>query len=143
MQTTATEYDVHERSIHTTPELSKPEKQESILETSKTVLKHGLKAADAQINMWAYRAIQLILLVFCMIPVIVTFFAFTVYGFILLDRAFDFALLSTNNPIWFSPLIRGGVYAVLAVVGIGTLWSCIKPDADEQTSDLTESASHV
>lgn len=144
MPPTTTEPDigVHEvfpKTVHHVPE---PQAEDTFLETSKTVIKHGLTAADAQLSMWSYKAIQWALLMLFMVPFILVFIGFSIYGFILLDRAFDLALLSTNNPLWFSPLIRGGVYGAVAIAGISMLWNAIKPESDDSI-EAREENHHV
>jgi hypothetical protein len=44
-----------------------------------------------------------------------------VYGFVLLDRAFDFALQWPNFPHWFSPVVRGGIYFGIPMIGLAIL----------------------
>jgi hypothetical protein len=86
----------------------------------------GRMALEAQLAVWKYSILQIVILIAISVPLSVCGFLLIIHGFLLLDSVLDIALSQLRIATWFSPLVRGAVYfgfpALSAlIVGIGAL----------------------
>jgi hypothetical protein len=105
--------------------------------------------ADAQINIWTMKVVLALVLGALALPLLAACVALLVYGFILLDGAFAYAL-SVNLPPWASPLIRGGIYFGIPMIALGfAVYSLVGTSDANDTAEAqeaqqkTEEASHA
>ena len=79
-------------------------------------------AAGAELSIVALKAGRIAALTLLGIAAAAAGAALGVYGFILLDRVFAYALSQPDMPAWLSPLVRGVLYFGIALFGIFSVW---------------------
>ena len=82
----------------------------------------AIDAAGAELAIVALKAGRIAALTFLGIAAAAAGAALGVYGFILLDRCFAYALSQPEFPVWVSPLVRGALYFGFALAGIASVW---------------------
>jgi hypothetical protein len=82
----------------------------------------SIDAAGAECSIVALKAARTMVAAALGILALLGLIALGVYGFILLDACFDYALHGPNIPIWVSPLVRGVLYFGLMAGAFGMTW---------------------
>ena len=96
---------------------------------------HAANAAESQMAIFSLKLTKWAVVFAIMVPAAFFAVCFACYGLVLLDRAADAALVATNNPAWFSPLVRGGAYFLIVVIALApVLFSAfVEPKAEGGT----------
>ena len=101
-------------------------------------------AADAQINIWSMKLVRMLVLAALGIPMLIAAVALIVYGFVLLDRAFDIALQWPDFPHWVSPVVRGGIYFGLPMIALAVVWfTTIGTSSSTPRAEASKEGSHA
>jgi len=86
------------------------------------ILQNSAEVADAQLAIWK---LQLTLGMLKLVAGAVgglLILALGIYGFTLLDHAADVTLLRHPEGVWLSPVVRGGLYFLLALAVLGPIF---------------------
>ncbi len=73
-------------------------------------------AADAQFAIWKMKLVRRITLMAASVFLMAACLGLIIYGFVLLDKTFDFALQNAAVATWFSPLVRGSLYVIVPLL---------------------------
>lgn len=92
----------------------------------------AVEAAGAEMSIVAMKAARVAVTAVAGMAACVAVFALFIYGFVLLDRCLDYALSGPGWPAWFSPLLRGGVYFGIPLIGFLVLRSELGGGKDDE-----------
>lgn len=91
--------------------------------------------ASAQCEIWSMKSMRLAALAAFGVVGGILMIALVMYGFTLLDASLALGLANTTLPAWASPLIRGGIYCGIPLIGMLVAWHAFvgwgNPEKDE------------
>ena len=94
----------------------------------------AIDAAGAECSVVALKAARAMVAAALGVLALLGLVALGVYGFVLLDACFDYALHGPNIPIWVSPLVRGVLYFGLMAGVFGATWGYLFGTGESSSS---------
>jgi len=86
------------------------------------ILQNSAEVADAQLAIWKLQLTLGMLKIVAGAIGGVLLLALGIYGFTLLDHAADVTLLRHPEGVWLSPVVRGGLYFIVALATLGPIF---------------------